>query len=109
MSSSQSSGAVTEAETLVRTRHAPRFNLILLDDDEHSYEYVIGMLMQLFAFSFTKAFLCADEVDNSGRVILITDSLERVEFKQEQVHAFGSDPSIRRCAGAMSAVIEEAP
>ncbi|HVY60142.1 MAG TPA: ATP-dependent Clp protease adaptor ClpS [Planctomycetota bacterium] len=90
-------------------RIAPRWNVILLDDDDHSYQYVIAMLQDLFAMPLEKAFLCACEVDRTGRVILLTTSKEHAELKQEQIHAYGPDPAIARCRGAMSSVIEPAP
>lgn len=95
-----------EAETDTRTRFAPRYNLILLDDDDHTYAYVVGMLMDLFGFPLRKAFLCACEVDATGRVILLTGSFERCELGQEQIHSYGADPAMRRSAGAMSAIVE---
>lgn len=96
-------------KTEQETRFAPLYNLVLLDDDDHSYEYVIAMLMQLFGMTVTKAFKCAVEVDTAGRVILMSGTKEHLELKQEQIHAYGPDPSIPRCAGSMSAIIEAAP
>lgn len=90
-------------------RLAPLYNLVLLDDDDHSYEYVILMLVSLFGFSVTQAFRCAQEVDSTGRAILMTAPLEVCELKRDQIHGFGPDPGIRRCKGAMSAIIEPAP
>lgn len=90
-------------------RIAPRWHVILLDDDDHSYDYVIRMLVGLFGMTETKAFLAACEVDRSGRAICTTTSKEHAELKQEQVHAFGPDPQIKRSAGSMSAIIEPAP
>ncbi len=37
---------IFEIET--QTRMLPRYNVVLLDDNDHSYEYVIRMLKQLF-------------------------------------------------------------
>lgn len=96
-----------KVEPVEETELAPRYNLILLDDDDHSYDYVILMLVTLFGFQFQKAFQCAQEVDNQGRVILMTGSFEHCELKQEQIHGFGPDPTIARSAGAMSAIIEK--
>ncbi len=84
------------------------YHVILLDDDDHTYEYVIGMLRKLFGVSPERAYQFANEVDDSGRVIVDTTSLERAEFKRDQMHAFGRDWRIARCAGSMSAVIEPA-
>ena len=34
-----------------RTIRLPQYHVVLLDDDEHTYEYVIGMLIGLFMHS----------------------------------------------------------
>lgn len=92
-----------------RTKRQPPYHVILLDDDDHTYEYVIRMLQELFAHSFETAYLMAVEVDTTGRVIVLTTTREHAELKRDQIHAFGPDPlSSRNCAGSMSAVIEPA-
>jgi ATP-dependent Clp protease adaptor protein ClpS len=90
-----------------RTKRQPPYNVILLDDNDHTYEYVIRMLQELFAHAFETAYLMAVEVDTTGRVIVLTTTKEHAEFKQDQIHAYGPDPlSSRGCAGSMSAIIE---
>jgi ATP-dependent Clp protease adaptor protein ClpS len=96
----------TAEEREERTRRQPPYHVILLNDDDHSYEYVILMLQSLFAHPVEKGFLMAKEVDTSGRVIVATTTKEHAELKRDQIHAFGPDPLIPRCAGSMSAVIE---
>ena len=90
------------------TRRMPMYHLILLDDDAHTYEYVIVMLLQLFGYQHEKGYQMAKEVDKTGRCIVLTAPLERVEFKRDQIHAFGADPLSAKSAGSMSAVIEQA-
>ncbi|MBY0527608.1 MAG: ATP-dependent Clp protease adaptor ClpS [Gemmataceae bacterium] len=92
-----------------KTKRQPPYNVVLLNDDDHSYDYVIGMLKQLFGYPDEKGFLLAKEVDSSGRVIVLTTTKEHAELKQDQIHAFGPDPLIARCKGSMSAIIEPAP
>lgn len=84
----------------------PPYNVLLLNDDDHTYDYVIDMLGKLFGHTMERAFQMADEVHHQGRVIVDTTSKERAEFKQEQIHAFGKDPRLPRCKGSMSATIE---
>jgi ATP-dependent Clp protease adaptor protein ClpS len=86
----------------------PPYNVILLDDDDHSYEYVIHMLKTLFGHPPEKGYRMAVEVDTTGRVIVATTHLEHAELKRDQIHAFGPDPLIPRCKGSMSATIEPA-
>lgn len=92
----------------VEPRTAPLWNVILLDDDEHTYEYVIEMVCKLFNRDAEAAFRAAVEVDRTGRVILETTTLERAELKREQIHAYGPDPRVARCRGSMRATLEPA-
>lgn len=97
---------VIEPTTDEKTRLAPRHNLILLDDDDHTYEYVIEMLITIFGHPSERSFQLATEVDASGRAIVFTGHLEHAELRQQQVHSFGADWRIPQCAGSMTAVIE---
>jgi ATP-dependent Clp protease adaptor protein ClpS len=97
-----------EEQTDQRTKRQPPYHVILLNDDDHSYQYVIHMLQSLFGHPPEKGYEMAKEVDTKGRVIVDTTSLERAELKQDQIHAFGPDPLIPRCKGSMSAEIEPA-
>jgi ATP-dependent Clp protease adaptor protein ClpS len=90
-------------------KRQPPYNVILLNDDDHTYEYVINMLMAIFGYPPEKGFQMAEEVDKQGRVIVLTTTKEHAELKRDQIHAFGPDPLLARCKGSMSAVIEPAP
>ena len=89
-----------------RVRLQPRWNVVLLNDDDHTYDYVIEMLGKLFNHDLDTAFRMAAEVDSAGRVIVDTTSKERAELKQEQIHAYGADHRMARSQGSMSAEIE---
>ncbi len=92
-----------------RTKRQPPYNVVLLNDDDHTYEYVITMLQQLFGYPREKGFVMACEVDSTGRVIVLTTTKEHAELKRDQIHAFGPDPlSSKDCKGSMSAIIEPA-
>jgi ATP-dependent Clp protease adaptor protein ClpS len=91
-----------------KTKKQPPYHVILLNDDDHSFEYVIGMLQKLFGHPPEKGYQMALEVHTRGRVVVDTTSKERAELKRDQIHAFGADPWIARCQGSMSATIEPA-
>ncbi len=97
-----------EAKKKTKVIHIPQYNVILWDDNDHSYDYVIEMLVAIFRHSIDMAFRMAVEVDSRGRVIVETTSKERAEFKRDQIHAYGGDWRIERCRGSMSATIEPA-
>jgi len=86
----------------------PLYNVVLLDDDEHSYAYVVQMLTTLFLLTKGEAFQKAVEVDTHGRTIVITCELPQAEFGRDQIHAFGADPLMPESKGSMSAIIEPA-
>ena len=98
----------TDVETEHKVRYQPPYHVILMNDDDHSYEYVIEMLKALFNHPVEKGFLLAREVDQTGRAIVCTTSLERAELKQDQIHGYGPDPRIKQCQGSMTAVLEAA-
>jgi ATP-dependent Clp protease adaptor protein ClpS len=86
----------------------PRFHLVLLDDNDHTYAYVIEMLGRVFGYDPEKAYALACIVDSEGRVTVETASHEQVTAHQRQIHAYGKDRRIPRCKGSMSAVVEPA-
>lgn len=85
----------------------PPYHLILLDDNEHTYGYVIAMLGSIFGYAPEKGFAIACVVDKDGQAILMTGALDEVRLKQDAVHA-GADPAMPESKGSMSAVIEPA-
>ncbi len=89
-----------------KPKRQPPYNVILWNDDDHTYAYVINMLQKLFGFPVEKGFLVAETVDTAGKAIVLTTTREHAELKQDQIHAFGKDDLIDSCAGSMSATIE---
>ena len=91
-----------------KVKKQPPYHVILHNDDDHSFEYVIAMLQQLFGHPPEKGYQMALKVHTEGRVVVDTTTKERAELKRDQIHAFGPDPWIARCKGSMSASIEAA-
>jgi len=87
-------------------KQAPLYNVVLLDDAEHTYDYVVEMLERLFAFSTADAWNHAVEVDSTGRTVVITCELPAAEFGRDQIHAFGADWRMPNSKGSMSAIVE---
>jgi ATP-dependent Clp protease adaptor protein ClpS len=89
-----------------KPKRQPRYNVILWDDDDHSYAYVMAMMMEVFRFPPEKGYQIAKEVDTAGRSIVLTTTREHAELKRDQIHAYGKDDLIQGCKGSMSATIE---
>ena len=96
------------AQERAETNRPWLWNVVLLDDDDHSYDYVINLSRKLFVHPVERAFQIAQTVDAQGRVVLLTTHKEHAELKRDQVHAFGRDRLISACQGAMTAILEPA-
>ena len=92
-----------------RPQPQPRYHVVLWNDEDHTYQYVIAMLQKLFGHPPEKGYLLAREVDRQGRAIVLTTTKEHAELKRDQIHAFGADQLLNRSKGAMSASIEPEP
>ena len=100
--------AAPESGAANQDQLTPLFNVVLLDDDEHTYDYVIEMLVKIFCHSREAAFRHAVEVDTDGRTVVLTCEREQAEFGRDQIHAYGADPRMPISKGSMSALIEPA-
>ena len=100
--------ASPEIEVREQEQLIPLYHVVLLDDDEHTYDYVIEMLQRLLMMSQVEAFQHAVEVDTAGRTVVITCELPQAEFARDQIHAYGPDWRMPNCRGSMSAVVEPA-
>jgi ATP-dependent Clp protease adaptor protein ClpS len=87
----------------------PKYNVILWNDDVHTFEYVIIMLQSLFGFTVEAGFQLAKEVHFTGRAIVCTSSLAEAEIKRDQILAFGPDFLCEDSTGPLVATLEKAP
>ena len=106
--SSRSTTAFPEIEEDTRDKIQPLYHVILLNDEDHTYDYVIEMLVKVFTMTESKAFSHAVEVDTAGTTIVLTCDLEKAELKRDQIHAYGADWRLPRSLGSMAAIVEPA-
>jgi ATP-dependent Clp protease adaptor protein ClpS len=98
----------TAPQSKPRNQKLPPFNVVLLDDDHHTYDYVVMMLRRVFGHPEPRGYQLARQVDSQGRAIVMTTHRELAELKRDQILSFGADPRIASSAGSMSAIIEPA-
>ena len=103
---SRSTSVFPEVEDETKDQVQPLYHVILLNDEDHTYDYVIEMLVKIFAMTESKALSHAVEVDTAGTTILLTCDLEKAELKRDQIHAYGKDVAIASCKGSMKATID---
>jgi len=98
-----------------RKRHAkrkpkclPPYHVVLWNDNDHTFEYVIFMMRDLFGRTKEQGRVIAMTVHLQGRAVVYTSHLELAELKREQIHAYGTDKFVNECKGSMWATIEKA-
>jgi ATP-dependent Clp protease adaptor protein ClpS len=101
-------GTLPHVTTGTSDQLTPLFHVVLLNDDDHTYDYVVEMLAAIFCVSPSAAFQHAVEVDTTGRTIVMTCEREQAEFGRDQIHGYGADPRMPRSQGSMTAIIEPA-
>lgn len=89
-----------------KAKRQPRYHVILWDDPNHTFEYVIEMMKNLFRLSQADGKRVAEEVDRTGRAICLTTTREHAELKRDQIRGFGRDPFSTKSTGGMAASIE---
>src|ERR1035437_7008809 len=100
----------TDRKEETRNQKEPNYHVIIWNDEEHSYDYVVNMLMTIFGHSHAKAYDITWEVDHAGKGIAWTCHQELAELKRDQVLAFGADPRMPLVSkGSIRATIDPAP
>ena len=79
--------AVPDVETEEKTRLAPRWKVILHDDDITTFEFVIHLLVSLFHKEIEEAVRLTYEVHETGSALITVTSFERAELYVEQVRS----------------------
>ena len=106
--SSRSSSVLPEIENDTSGKVQPLYHVILLNDEDHTNDYVVEMLAKIFQMSEATAFKHAVEVDTKGTTIVLTCELSKAELKRDQIHTYGPDWRLARSMGSMAAVVEPA-
>jgi ATP-dependent Clp protease adaptor protein ClpS len=101
--------AEPEVTTEQKTRRLPPYNVVILNDEEHTFPYVIEMLMKLFRHDFAKAEELTWRIHNTGRAVVYTTHKELAEMKRDQVISYGADPLSANSKGPMRCYVEPAP
>jgi ATP-dependent Clp protease adaptor protein ClpS len=96
-------------EGSTKPKREPNYHVIIWNDETHTYEYVIELLMKIFGHSFEKALDITRLVDKTGKGIAFTTHKELAELKRDQILAYGPDWRMSISEGSIRASIEPAP
>jgi ATP-dependent Clp protease adaptor protein ClpS len=93
-----------------RTRFLPPYAVVVLNDDYHTFEYVIECLAKVFGYSQEKSYTLAKEIHMHGRGIVWSGSKEVAELKKEQIESMGPDLyAVRRVDWPLRVELESLP
>jgi len=84
------------------------YHVIILNDDDHTVEYVVEMLQVVLGLSSADALARTLEADSTGSSIVRTCALSEAEQKRDLIHAYGPDWRLPRSRGSVSALVEPA-
>ena len=105
-------GIEVATEEKTDTKLTPMWNVILLNDEEHTYDYVVALIQEVFKKDQEEAFIITYKIDKTGQAICATVSQELAELYQEQVKGWGQDPIMvlngKMSTGSIACVIEPA-
>ncbi len=77
----------TEPRVEEQSALAPRWKVLLHDDDTTTMDFVVWLLVKVFAKEPEEAVRLMLEVHNEGQALVTVTSLERAELYVEQVHS----------------------
>lgn len=95
-------------ETDRKTRFLPQYNVVILNDEEHTFEYVIELLTKIFSHSLATAKQLTWAIHTKGLAIVFTTHKEKAELKRDQVLSYGPDPRMEISKGPLACYIEPA-
>ncbi len=84
----------------------PRYNVLLWNSDDHTFDYVERMLRELFGHTQEECHKIAKTVDAEGKAVVLTTTKEHAELKRDQILAYGKDETQENCKGSLYATIE---
>jgi ATP-dependent Clp protease adaptor protein ClpS len=100
--------AEPQLEETTSARLERLYHVIILNDEDHTIEYVVEMLQKTVGLSADQALACTLEADSKGSSIVCTCALEDAERKRDLIHAYGPDWRLPHSRGSVAALVEPA-
>jgi len=78
---------VATEDTKTNESLAPRYKVLVHNDDITPFGFVIGVLIQIFKLSTIRAFQVTLEAHRGGVALVVVEAREHAEFHIEQAHS----------------------
>ena len=69
----------------------PPYAVVVFNDDEHTFPYVVETFMKVFGYPLEKSHTLAEQIHNEGRGIVWSGAREVAELKRDQIRSAGPD------------------
>ena len=104
--SSEQEQKESESITSTKPKKAPNFKVVLFNDEQHTYDYVVEMLTKVCQLAKNSAFRCAVEVDMTGKTIVYYGTKDECEDVCLKILNYGADHRIPESMGSMEAEVQ---
>jgi ATP-dependent Clp protease adaptor protein ClpS len=81
------------------------YSIVLFNDEEHSFFYVIQVLGAVFGYPWEDAFMLANAVDKSGQAVVFLTDRKDAEQKRQEILSYGADPTVAHSTGPLQVAI----
>jgi ATP-dependent Clp protease adaptor protein ClpS len=99
----------TRTREKTRARRVPPYNVILENDDLHSFEFVVQVLCKALGYSPERSFQLMLQAHDTGRAVVWTGPREVAELKADQIRTFHETRLDNVNLGPLGCTIEPAP
>lgn len=81
----------TREDARNKPKRQPPYAVIVHNDEEHTFLYVIDILMKVCGHPKEKAFVLTNQVHVAGKAVVWSGAMEVAELKRDQIRGFGPD------------------
>ena len=78
-----------KADPKTQSQRQPPYNVVILNDEEHTFDYVIDLLIKLFRHSLTTAQELTWRIHSTGRAVVYTTHKEKAEPPEQTETRWG--------------------
>lgn len=93
-----------------KPKRLPPYAVIVLNDERHTFAYVIETFMKVFGFDQQKCYQLARHIHLHGRGVVWSGPKEVAELKRDQILGAGPDLyALKKVEGPLGVLIEPLP
>jgi ATP-dependent Clp protease adaptor protein ClpS len=80
-----------EKNSRTRPKRLPPYAVVVLNDEQHTFAYVIATFIKVFGYAPEKCYQLAMTIHTQGRAVVWTGPKEVAELKRDQIRSAGPD------------------